>query len=65
MKIKAVLSTNSVSVVPGVLVGGAASLLVQHGNKLLLVAVDGLHHLGVGLAEAEKEGLQQVWLSED
>ena len=65
MKIKAALSTNSVSVVPGVLVGGPTSLLVQHGNKLLLVTVDGLHHLGVGLAEAEKEGLKQVWLLED
>ena len=65
MKITAALSTNSVSVVPGVLVGGATSLLVQHGNKLLLVAVDGFHHLRVGLAEAEKEGLQQVWLLEN
>ena len=65
MKITAALSTNSVSVVPGVLVGGAASLLVQHGNKLLLVGVDGFHHLGVGLAETEKEGLEQGWLLED
>ena len=55
----------ALSVVPRIFAGVSASLLVEHGNELLLVGVDGLHHLGVGLAEAEEEGLEKVWLLQD
>ena len=53
------------SVVPGVPGGGAPGLLVEHPHKLLLVGVDGVHHLGVGLAECEEEGLEEGGLLED
>ena len=59
------LQMAALSMVPCVSGGGSARLLVEHGDELLLVGVDGLHHLGVGLAEAEEEGLEEVWLLED
>ena len=52
-------------VVPCVPGGGSARLFVEHPNELLLVGVDRVHHLGVGLAEGEEEGLEEGGLLED
>ena len=52
-------------VVPRVPGGRPARLFVQHPHELLLVRVDGGHHLGVGLAEGEEEGLEEGGLLED
>ena len=40
-------------------------LLIQHPDEGLLVLVDELHDAGVGLAEAEQQGLQQERVVED